>query len=270
MNSTLNNSGAQAGQVLFSCVVPVKGAREYLDQALGSLREQGLGEELEVIVQDGDVEPDAGQSDALNRGFAKARGEWLFWLNADDVLLPGALKAVAAAIRENPGCDWFAGNLMYLDADGKVTKCACERGRRFSYKGFPVRVYGPSSFFRRSLFERAGGLDVSLRYSMDTDLWCRFRQLGAWYRKVPRYLWGFRVHAGSRTSGDLVGETPPAMEREKMLVDARYGVGRNGWPVRRLKLVRLLDGSYLKAWFDTWRLAGRLVFALAETFGKDC
>ena len=65
-----------------------------MDVALESLRSQGMGDELEVIVQDGDVEPDCGQSDALNKGFAKARGEWLFWLNADDVLLPGALATV--------------------------------------------------------------------------------------------------------------------------------------------------------------------------------
>ena len=79
---------------LFSCVVPVKGARPYLAEALSSLEAQGMGDDLEVIVQDGDVETDSGQSDALNKGFAKARGEWLFWLNADDVLLPGALRSV--------------------------------------------------------------------------------------------------------------------------------------------------------------------------------
>ena len=54
----------------------------------------GLGDALEIIVQDADIEPDEGQSDALNKGFAKAKGEWLFWLNADDVLLTGALKKV--------------------------------------------------------------------------------------------------------------------------------------------------------------------------------
>ena len=79
---------------LFSCVVPVKGERPFFGEAVDSLKAQGLGDDLEIIVQDADVEPDAGQSDALNMGFAKAKGEWLFWLNADDVLLPGALKKV--------------------------------------------------------------------------------------------------------------------------------------------------------------------------------
>ena len=79
---------------LFSCVIPVKGERPFMKEALASLAAQGMGDDLEIIVQDADVEPDCGQSDALNKGFAKAKGEWLFWLNADDVLLHGALRAV--------------------------------------------------------------------------------------------------------------------------------------------------------------------------------
>lgn len=59
-----------------------------------------MGDDLEIIVQDGDVEPDAGQSDALNKGFAKAKGEWLFWLNADDILLPEALERVVDRIHK--------------------------------------------------------------------------------------------------------------------------------------------------------------------------
>ena len=72
---------------VLSCVIPVKGDRPFFGDAIDSLKAQGLGDNLEIIVQDADVEPDAGQSDALNKGFAKAKGEWLFWLNADDVLL---------------------------------------------------------------------------------------------------------------------------------------------------------------------------------------
>ena len=75
---------------LFSCIVPVKGPRPYMVEAIDSLSCQGMGDKLEIIIQDGDVESDKGQSDALNKGFAKAKGEWLFWLNADDVMLPGA------------------------------------------------------------------------------------------------------------------------------------------------------------------------------------
>ena len=72
----------------------------------------------EIIVQDGDVEADSGQSDALNKGFAKAKGKWLFWLNADDVLLPGALKKVREFISRVElvdRVDWIAGDLCKKD-----------------------------------------------------------------------------------------------------------------------------------------------------------
>lgn len=259
---------------LFSCVVPVKGARPFFDEAIDSLRGQDFGEDLEIIVQDGDREPDNGQADALNRGFAKARGEWFFWLNADDLLLPGALAAVLRTISaKGPSSDvvdWISGNLVYIDESGRVFKCAWDRGSQCAFAGFPVRVYGPSSFFRRELFERSGGFDASLRFSMDTELWCRFRAgarleggriVGgacppAWFAKIPRYLWAFRVHGGSLTSADLVGMAPAEMMAEANVIDRAYGLRRCGWPLWRLRLTRLADGGYARSLRDTLRYRG--------------
>ena len=250
--------GDKMAHPLFTCVVPVKGPRPYFEVAMESLRSQGMGDDLEIIVQDGDVEPDAGQSDALNRGFAKARGEWLFWLNADDVLLLGALKAVQALIdRKGDAVQWIAGNLVYLDSDGRVMRCTRERGARRWYDGLSVRVFGPSSFFRRELFDRCGPLDTSLRYCMDTDLWNRFRAAGAWYVKLPRYVWGFRVHGDSKTSGALRGEVPEAMRRERTIVEGRAGVRTGGVRKGLLRLVRIIDGSTARSVAATLRWRGR-------------
>lgn len=244
----------------FSCVMAVKGARPFMKEALASLESQGMGDDLEIIIQDADVEPDRGQSDAFNKGFAKAHGDWLFWLNADDVLLPHSLERVRNVIRSSTSSEsptWITGNLIYVDAESRILKCAWERGWKFSYEGFPVRTYGPSSFFRRELFERTGGFDINCRFSMDTDMWCKFRRLGIWHYKIKSYLWGFRVHDGSLTSGDLNGKPPAGMEDEQRLLDARYGLSRTGWPLRRLKLTRLVDGSYAKSYFDTKVFRGR-------------
>ena len=113
--------------------MPVKGHRPFMDESLASLRAQGMGDDLEIIIQDGDVEADAGESDALNKGFAKAHGEWLFWLNADDVLLPGALKAVQERIAARKvRANWIAGNVCYLNAKGFVTRCTSEWGWKLS------------------------------------------------------------------------------------------------------------------------------------------
>lgn len=246
---------------LFSCVMPVKGARPFMDEALESLRRQGMGDNLEVIIQDGDVEPDKGQSDAINKGFAKAHGEWFFWLNADDVLLPGALKRIGRLLDcSDCSIEWLAGNTVEIDAEGRTIRCLWDRGRKAAYKGLPVRVYGPSSFVRRDLWEKMGGLDALLRVCMDTDLWCKLRAEGHWFKKVPDYLWGFRIHDGSTTrsamrSADVLADR----RREVEMVHARYGVCDSRLNNLWLRVNRLIDGGYLRSWLDTQRWHGSLL-----------
>lgn len=220
-----------------------------------SLHCQGMGEDLEIIVQDGDVELDKGQSDALNKGFAKAKGEWFFWLNADDVLLSGALKKVRAV---SDAHSWIAGNQVTMDEEGRVIRCLRDRGEKAVYEGRPVRVYGPSSFFRRELFERVGGFNTSLRYAMDTDLWTRFRAAGHWYRKIDDYLFAFRIHRGSLTSNPQKPQGEQArQDMEVERVHRMNGVRMTAKDVRAVKFRRLLDGSYLHAVWDTLRYRGR-------------
>ena len=133
-------------------------------------------------------EPDGGQSDALNKGFARATGEYLLWLNADDLLLPGTLDRARAYLNAHPECAWLAGNLVYVDEQDRVLWCARDgRWRDCLYRHAPVRVYGPTSIFKRELFERVGGFDVSLHYVMDTDLWLRFKAAGARFHRPVSY-----------------------------------------------------------------------------------
>lgn len=266
---------------LFSCVMPVKGARPYMKEALASLAAQGLGDELEVIVQDGDLEPDKGQSDALNRGFAKARGEWLFWLNADDVLLPGALKSVKCKI-ENVKCrsvdaksrsqeedwsaekkslrdlDWIVGNQMRIDDQGKVLRCSVGNGwHDWLYRHAVPHVFGPSAFFRRELLERAGWLDPSLHICMDWDLWIRFMQAGARFARIDQYLWGLRQWTGSKTQRPMAREELAHQHEEvvRMLEKNKFALTRGG--MRMVRLWRALNGSYLTEWVDGLRFRGR-------------
>lgn len=248
---------------LFSCVVPVKGARPFMDAALASLSAQEMDDDLEIIVQDGDVEPDAGQSDALNKGFAKANGEWLFWLNADDILLPGALRAVARVIASDSGVRWITGNEVFVDAMGRIVSCAVGHAWRegLSCQTVP-HVYGPSSFFRRELFMSVGGCDRALRFCMDWDLWIRFGQQGARFRRLPLYLWAQRRWAGSKTQRRLESEEARCQWGE---IDAM--LRKNGFRVTvgglwRLRLWRLLCGCYLREWVDTCRWRGRNLDAL--------
>ena len=268
---------------LFSCVVPVIGARPYFDAALASLRNQGMGEDLEVIVQDGsgelfecsecsinrlreagvavrwEREPDKGQSDALNKGFAKAQGEWLFWLNADDVLLPGALKRIVRLFDcSDCSIEWVAGNQICIDERGRILKCLRANGWHDGlYRHAVPHVNGPSAFFRRELFEKVGGFDTSLHVCMDWDLWIRFMKAGARFRRVNEYLWAMRRWTGSKTQGDSRASKWHDKEVARMLSKNAFAVTRGG--VLKLRLWRMLDGSYLRGWIDTMLMRGRTI-----------
>ena len=251
---------------LFSCVMPVKGPRPYMEEALASLAAQGMGDDLEVIVQDADVEPDAGQSDAFNKGFAKAHGEWLFWLNADDVLLPGALKTVLSRAEAERGkAEWIVGNQMRIDEKGNVLKCSVGHGwHDWLYKHAVPHVYGPSAFFRRELLERVGGFDDALSICMDWDLWIRFMQAGARFTRIGRYMWGLRQWAGSKTQRPMGREELAEQHEEvvRMLEKNKFSLTRGG--IRMVRLWRVLNGNYLTEWLDGLRFRGREVSSCAS------
>ena len=148
-------------------------------------------------------EPDGGQSAAFNKGFSHARGRFLTWLNADDVLLPGTLKKLARAAEKYPACEWFVGGCFWLDPNMHIINCG--RGRPFSeirYKEGNVSVWGPSSFFTKRLFDSVGGVDERFHFSMDTDLWLRFaHKAKARYLPFCDYAWGLRLHPDAKMSG---------------------------------------------------------------------
>lgn len=239
---------------LFSCVMPVKGDRPYMEEALASLSSQGLDDELEVIVQDADVEPDAGQSDALNRGFAKAKGEWLFWLNADDVLLPGALKKVQLFIDKKQHASWIAGNTVYINENGNVCDVRQDaKWRPWFGRHLSVWTGGPSAFFKRELWERIGGFDINLRYVMDIDLWTRWAMAWERFIGIDDYLWGFRIHPGSATMG---GGNVSAHGAEKDILLDRHGFC-NQWFWRNLSRgASVIDGSWFRRKRDSKSLQG--------------
>lgn len=259
-------------QPLFSCVIPVKGERPFFGEAIDSLKAQGMGEELEIIIQDGTTEyteytenipcgvrwyreEDSGQSDALNKGFAKARGEWLFWLNADDVLLPGALKKVLDRINRIETVDWIAGDTVYLDEKGIVKDVRTDaKWRSWFGKKLSVWTGGPSAFFRRELWENRGGFAADLKYAMDIDLWTRWAKAGERFVGLGDYVWGFRMHDESKTgSGRFAAE----QAKELAAIDARYGVATMGFWRDLTRMASLLDGTWTKRRRDSKKMRGR-------------
>lgn len=249
---------------MFSCVVPVKGPRPYMEEALDSLVAQKAGKELEIIIQDGDVEPDRGQSDALNRGFAKAKGEWLFWLNADDVLLPGALECVDGLLQkvDKNRLRWIAGNTKYIDLGGMIINVRKD-ARWYPWLGRHLSVWtgGPSAFFHRDLWEQLGTFDNTFRFMMDIDLWTRWAKAGQRFTVVDEYVWGFRVHQGSLTSG---GKYELERYAERKHLWEKHGLRRQYFWRNLTRFVQLMDGSWFRRKWDShimrgthWRLGGK-------------
>jgi glycosyltransferase involved in cell wall biosynthesis len=146
-------------------------------------------------------EKDNGQTDALMKGFRMADGEILAWLNSDDVYMPGALESVAAFLRENAGTALVYGDAYYCNPAGDIIgRYPTEEFdlNRLAYFNF---ICQPSTFFRKEVFETVGGLDGSLRFGMDFDLFVRIvKRFNC--RHLPLYLSGYRLHEASKTMGD--------------------------------------------------------------------
>jgi glycosyltransferase involved in cell wall biosynthesis len=139
-------------------------------------------------------EKDQGQSDAINRGFSRTRGDVLAWLNSDDTYAPGAVRTAMQFLAAHPDVAMVYGDADYIDADGKlIAPCAhiepFNRDRLFHYSDFIVQ---PAAFFRRSAFEAVGGLDVSLNWTMDYDLWMKLAErfkIAYLPRLLAHYRW---------------------------------------------------------------------------------
>jgi len=147
-------------------------------------------------------EPDSGQSAAFNKGFRVATGDLLTWVNTDDVLLPGALAAVAEIWRRKGEAEWIAGNCVWGDPEGCIIRCTRGTGWwPILAKVGLVNVSAPSSFFTKRLLDSVGGMDEDCHYMMDTELWRRFARAGAKYTRVNRYMWMLRLHPEAKMSG---------------------------------------------------------------------
>ena len=206
-------------------------------------------------------EKDKGQSDAFNKGFSHARGRLGCWLNADDLLLPGTLRAVLNYMERNPDVEWITGGTIYFDADYRIWRARIGTGiTKQMHKWVDSTVIGgPSSFYSLKRFIEVGGCNVNLHYTMDGDLWNKFFAAGMKMVHLPMYFWGFRSHDASKTSHAFKGEKSNAFHNEDKMVFRR---GRNSAfgqrvGVWRLRLHKILNGCAVRSYIDTRRYFGK-------------
>ncbi len=204
-----------------SFVIPTRNQARFLRECIDGCFAQSIPDS-EVIVIDGastddtrDVlasygervrwvsEPDRGQSDAVNKGVRMARGELVAWINSDDYYAsPTAVAHLVAAFDADPALDIVYGDGVRVD----------ERGARIGpYRSHAISraqailvqpasfVLQPSLVFRRQLFLDVGGVDESLHYAMDYELWIRLFAAARATRYIPEIVACARYHADAKS-----------------------------------------------------------------------
>jgi glycosyltransferase involved in cell wall biosynthesis len=199
-----------------SIITPSYNQAVYLEQTILSVLEQDHPH-IEYIVVDGastdnsvDIirkyerklawwvsEKDKGQADAINKGFARATGEVIAWLNSDDYYLAGAVSAAAKIFEEHPEVVLAYGNMLSVDEHGKTFNA-------LNYKQLTLedllcfQIIGqPAVFIRRSALQITGGLDPTFHFMLDHHLWIRLAQQGK-ILHVPQTWSAARYHAEAK------------------------------------------------------------------------
>lgn len=143
-------------------------------------------------------EQDGGQTDALMKGFRMAIGRIFAWLNSDDTYLPGALLAAASFFQDHTDTGLMYGDAHYIDAAASVITSYRTEAFDLDKLASTNIICQPSAFFSKDAFEAVGGLDGTLNFVMDYDLWIR---IGRSFpcRHVPHTLATYRLHETSKT-----------------------------------------------------------------------
>lgn len=165
-------------------------------------------------------EADRGQSHAINKGFAAASGQIFGWLNSDDFLLPRALANLAMAYQQNPSAAAWAGSCHFIDLEDRVLQVQAPRGleRDCIADWWNAGAFcQPSCFIAAGAWRKANGLDESLHYAMDLDLWLRLSKLGR-FTAVPHSLSATLVHDLAKTQANV-----PEVHAEVVYVQIKHG-----------------------------------------------
>jgi glycosyltransferase involved in cell wall biosynthesis len=224
--------------VLISVVTPTLNAIRYLQSCIESTRDQQSPNVLveHIVVDggstDGTVEfaeaegctvisgKDEGIFDAINKGSFSSNGVLLGFLGADDILLPGALDAVARA-HERRGARWLVGRVRWMDARGvargdQTPSPSWVTAPMLATLGWNC-IPHPSTYLHRDFFEQLGGFDTRFKYSGDYDIFIRARQLEP-FTRIARTLTGVRRHGGNAS----MQHTAPHSAEIRQIME-RYG-----------------------------------------------
>ncbi len=231
-----------------SVVTPSFNQGQYIEATIESVLDQGYPN-LEYIIMDGGStdgtieviekyaehlaywvsEPDEGQTDALIKGFDRATGDIMCWLCSDDLYESKTLREVAEIFAEHPEWQIVYGDSFWIDADGRPLRFKREIAfNRFIWMYDHNYLPQPSTFWRRGIYERVGGLDPRMKLAMDGDLWARFAEHTTPHH-VPRAWSRMRYYPEQKNL-----RLRSTSDEEDALIRSRYLSDEPPW-LRRLK-----------------------------------
>lgn len=220
-----------------SVVVPSLNQAKYLELTLLSILDQKYPN-LELIVIDGGSkdespeiirkyahymnfwcsEPDGGQTQAIIKGFSHATGEILCFLNSDDLFEPGVLHEVGEYFRIHSDVDAVYGDAQWIDAEGKTLRRQKEIPfNRFIWLYTYNYIPGMSMFWRRTIYDRAGGFNPYFQLAFDADLWIRFSDVHGKIKHIARQWSRMRFYPEQKNR-----HLRTQSNQEDMLIRSRY------------------------------------------------
>ena len=262
------DSSAGSGQAApcprVSIVTPSYNQGQFIEETIRSVLLQGYPN-LEYIIIDGGStdgsvevirryepwlvhwvsEADDGQADAINKGWRRATGDILAWLNSDDCYEAGAVHVAAAYLHGHPHAAAVYGRCTFVDAQGRALAGGKPSGEQAVdlerwLTTWITPIPQPSTFVRRNVLEEIGLLDETLQFCMDTDLWIRIA-LVAEFGNTPVCLSRFRYHPASKSSRLY------RVNCQETLKIARKTVESPDWPTTlRATRNQVLSASHLR------------------------
>jgi len=208
---------------LVTIITPSYKQAKFLEQTIQSVLSQDYPNIEYIIVdggsQDGSVdiikkyadrlawwvsEKDSGQAEAINKGFVRATGEIVAWVNSDDYYLPGAISSAVAALQAHPECSLVYGDLVSVDVNGQPFNVITYADWGLDGLAQFNIIGQPSVFMRRKYLEQAGYLDVTYNLMLDHELWLRIAQLAP-IHYVPQRWSAARYHADAKNVSQAPG-----------------------------------------------------------------
>lgn len=195
-----------------SVVIPYYQGSRTIGEALASVRAQTLPPIEIIVVDDGSRAEEAqaldrhadgcvvihlpanrGVSVARNTGIARARGEWIAFLDCDDLWDPRKLELQAAVVGANPGCLAVHCGMRNVGLDGKETSKQKGAVEFDDFLEFPCPIFPSATLMQKQALLECGLFDSTLRCCQDLDLFMRFCYSGGKFYSVPEPLWVRRI-----------------------------------------------------------------------------